>query len=335
MLSDIETFTSSVASRVDEYIFLKVKGSPLDLYEASLHLVRAGGKRLRPALLIASGTLFGCEKELLVPFAAAVELSHTFTLIHDDIMDRDEFRRSVRTVHAVWGEPLAITAGDLLFAKAFELITDGEVRVRVGEAKVAASAYELARALVTVAEGQALDLGFEKRVYVRLDEYLEMVYKKTGALMEASARIGAIVAGAQPEDVDLMGEFARNMGVAFQIRDDYLGVYGREDVTGKPVFSDFRRGKKTVFVALVYELGDEGLKGMLTRLLGRADASREDYERLARELEAQGIKDEALRMLEGYLGRALSALEMVRGKVDRRSEELLVKLAKFAVVREK
>ena len=120
----VVAYLRQVASLVDGYIYAKVKGEPKEVYDAALHLIRAGGKRLRPAIVIAIAEALGEPAERALPFAAAVELVHNFTLIHDDIMDRDEFRRGVPTVHKVWGEPLAITAGDLLFAKAFETLTD-------------------------------------------------------------------------------------------------------------------------------------------------------------------------------------------------------------------
>ncbi|MCC6052483.1 MAG: polyprenyl synthetase family protein, partial [Fervidicoccaceae archaeon] len=218
MKSKLSEFLSTVAKKVDDYIFSNIKGQPEELYEASLHIIRSGGKRVRPAILMASGLIFTNNEEDLIPFAASVELIHTFTLIHDDIMDKDEYRRGVKTVHTIWGEPIAITAGDLLFAKAFEIITNDDVRKRIDASRLAWAAHELSKATATVAEGQALDMSFEKRKWVTLNEYLRMVYMKTGALLEASAKIGGIIAGASPENVRLLGEYASKIGIAFQIR---------------------------------------------------------------------------------------------------------------------
>jgi len=123
-MSILREFAEKIASMVDGYIYAAVKGKPTQLYEASLHLIRAGGKRLRPVIVAAAAHMLEQPIEKALPFAVAVELLHNFTLVHDDIMDKDEYRRGVPTVHKVWGEEIAITAGDLLFAKAFEVLTD-------------------------------------------------------------------------------------------------------------------------------------------------------------------------------------------------------------------
>ena len=260
MNSKLSEFLSIVARKIDDYIFSNIKGEPEELYQASLHIIRSGGKRVRPAILMASGLIFTDKEEDLIPFAASIELIHTFTLIHDDIMDKDEYRRGVKTVHTIWGEPIAITAGDLLFAKAFELISRDEIRKKIDASRLVWAVHELSRATAIVAEGQALDMSFEKRKWVTLNEYLRMIYMKTGALLEASARIGGIIAGTSKENVDLLGEYAKKIGIAFQIRDDYLGLYGKEELIGKAVFNDIRRGKKTFFVSLAYQKGDDELK---------------------------------------------------------------------------
>jgi geranylgeranyl diphosphate synthase type I len=238
-------FLSKVASMVDGYIYATVKGEPKELYDAALHLIRAGGKRLRPAIVVAVAQALGEPVDKALPFAASVELVHNFTLIHDDIMDRDEFRRGVPTVHKLWGEPLAITAGDLLFAKAFEALS-GALERGVPAERVARAARVLAHATAVIAEGQAMDLMFEEKEEVGLDEYLVMIYKKTGALFEASAVLGGLTATDEEYVIEELANFGRSLGIAFQIRDDILGIVGKEEEIGKPVYSDIREGKKTL-----------------------------------------------------------------------------------------
>jgi geranylgeranyl diphosphate synthase type I len=335
MNSKLSEFLSTVAKKVDDYIFSNIKGQPEELYEASLHIIRSGGKRVRPAILMASGLIFTNNEEDLIPFAASVELIHTFTLIHDDIMDKDEYRRGVKTVHTIWGEPIAITAGDLLFAKAFEIITNDDVRKRIDASRLAWAAHELSKATATVAEGQALDMSFENRKWVTLNEYLRMVYMKTGALLEASAKIGGIIAGASPENVRLLGEYASKIGIAFQIRDDYLGLYGREEVIGKAVFNDIRRGKKTFFVSLAYQRGDDELKALLDKLLGNQSAPREELEKLAMKMESAGIKKEAEDYMEKLMGKAIEAISSLKNTLNNEYIEILKELAIFIVKREK
>lgn len=335
MTDKLLNFLTYTANKVNQYILEKVKGDPEELYHASLHMILSGGKRIRPALLVASGMIFSNKEDILIPFAASVELIHTFTLIHDDIMDKDEYRRGVKTVHSIWGEPIAITAGDLLFAKAFEIMTNEEVRNLIDNSRLSWAVHELAKATATVAEGQALDIEFEKRKWVTLDEYLKMVYMKTGALLEASAKIGAIIGGASKRDVDLLGEYAKKIGIAFQIRDDYLGLYGKEELTGKAVFNDIRRGKKTFFVSLSYQLGDDELKVLLDKLLGNQDAPREELEKLAKKIEDLGIKEESERYMNVILNDALKSITSLQHVHNEEYIDILRELAIFIVKREK
>lgn len=335
MNSKLSEFLSIVARKIDDYIFSNIKGEPEELYEASLHIIRSGGKRVRPAILMASGLIFTDKEEDLIPFAASIELIHTFTLIHDDIMDKDEYRRGVKTVHTIWGEPIAITAGDLLFAKAFELISRDEIRKKIDASRLVWAVHELSRATAIVAEGQALDMSFEKRKWVTLNEYLRMIYMKTGALLEASARIGGIIAGTSKENVDLLGEYAKKIGIAFQIRDDYLGMYGKEELIGKAVYNDIRRGKKTFFVSLAYQKGDDELKALLDNLLGNQNAPREELEKLARKMESVGIKKEAEDYMEKLMNEAIKSVSSLVNTVNNEYIEILKELAIFIVKREK
>ncbi len=331
-----EGFVEKVARDVDEYVMENVRGDPEELYEACLHLIKAGGKRMRPAILVASGMVFGGEYRNLIPFAAAVELVHTFTLVHDDIMDNDDFRRGVPTVHKLWGVPMAILAGDLLFSKAFELASQHVVKnMRGCYLRGAKALYMLAKATSTVAEGQAMDMAFEKREKVSEKEYLEMIYKKTAALIEASAMIGALVAGAARKDVERMGRYGRNIGMAFQIKDDVLGVYGDEKVTGKPVYSDLREGKKTIMVIRALERGDKKLREKVMKVLGNKSVDKEEYAEAARMIEEAGVRSSV--ELEAYrlVNEAIRELEELESAVNKEYVELLKEIALYAVSREK
>jgi len=332
----MEEFLKKVANDVNKYINEKVKGTPQQLYEASLHILKAGGKRIRPAILVASGLSFNAQYSSLIPFAAAVELIHNFTLIHDDIMDNDDFRRGVPTVHKLWGVPLAITAGDLLFAKSFEVpIKDYLNNKNIPEEQVLKATLELSAATSIVAEGQALDMMFEKREMVSEKEYLEMIYKKTSALIEASAKIGAILAGADEESVNAMAIYGRNIGMAFQLKDDLLGIYGREEITGKPVFSDLREGKKTLLVIRSLERGSSELKEALLKVLGKKDAPRQEYEKVAQLMKKEGIKDDVEIEAARLMDEALMALSSIEKTTRKEFIDLLKNIAIFIVSREK
>ncbi len=321
-----------VARLVTEYILSRVSGTPRQLYEASLHLIKAGGKRIRPFIVVTVARGLGASTETALPFAAGVELIHNFTLIHDDIIDRDEFRRGVPTVHKLWGEPLAIIAGDLLFAKAFEVVHEA-VEKGVPPSRVEKAYHELARATRIVAEGQALDMLFEDLERVSMDDYLDMVYRKTGALFEASAVLGGLVATDDEEVLRALGEYGRNLGIAFQIRDDILGLAGDEKVLGKPVYSDIREGKKTILVIYALSrLGREEREKLLSTL-GKRSATREELEEAANLIKKSGAVEYAESVARDYAGRAKTALNKI-DFVNDEAKRLLEELVDFVVGRQ-
>lgn len=324
-------YMARVAGLVDGFIYAKVHGSPEPLYDASLHLIRAGGKRLRPVVVVAAAEALGEVAEKALPFAAAVELIHNFTLVHDDIMDRDELRRGVPTVHKLWGEAMAIIAGDLLFAKAFEVLADARDK-GVPPARVVEAGRVLAHATAVVAEGQAMDMMFEESEDIDVDDYIRMVSKKTGALFEASAVLGALVATDEKNILSSMAVYGRSLGIAFQIRDDILGLTGTEKEIGKPVYSDIREGKKTLLVIYALSRLDEEAKEKLRMILGKRDATREELEQAAELIKSSGALDYAEKLAQEYVNQALNALKVLPESEYR---EILEELALFAVKRSK
>lgn len=256
---------------------------PKELQEASAHLIQAGGKKFRPALTVLSCQAVGGSTEKALKAAAALELVHTFSLIHDDIMDNDDTRRGKPAVHKVWGEPLAILAGDTLFAKAYETIirTADE---NISYERVIDALRVLVDACIKICEGQALDMAFEDTFNVTKDEYMNMIYKKTAALINAATTAGAIIGGATSIQIEALRTYGKNVGLAFQIQDDYIDLTGDESI-GKPVGSDLVEGKKTLMVVYALE-----------------KASKEDHDRLIELLEAndESIIDEAMEILNKY-----------------------------------
>jgi geranylgeranyl diphosphate synthase, type I len=217
--------------------------------------VRGGGqgKAVRPALATLSAQAAGASAQVGIPGAVAVELVHNFSLVHDDVMDGDTERRHRPTVWAVWGTTSAILTGDALLALAQEVLLEGVSPHR------AAAARLLAEATRNLIRGQVMDVAFEGRHDVTIAECLDMVSGKTGALLSASAAIGAVLAGAPDEVVDALTTFGAQLGVAFQLVDDLLGIWGDPARTGKPVFSDLRSRKKTL--PLTYALSQGGAAG--------------------------------------------------------------------------
>ncbi len=328
-------YVSRYAMAVDSFIRDHVRGMPENLYKASLHLIRAGGKRLRPAivLLFARG-LGGLEAEQqALPLAASVELFHNFTLIHDDIMDKDETRRGVPTTHVLYGVDTAILAGDLLHAEAFRAIYRG-LEYGLDPDVVAKALGLLAWAAKRVSEGQALDMSFEGRWDVTVQDYLEMIYLKTGALIEASAAMGALVAVGDESYMEAARQYGRLVGTAFQIRDDYLGVYGDPAKTGKPIYSDLRRGKKTILVLYALQHLPDAKAERLRAILGNPAAGEAELAEAARLIEESGAPVYAMELAKEMSSNAQSLLEDLPAE-DSTAIEALRELASFVVEREK
>ncbi len=220
---------------------------PEELHDASKHLIKAGGKKIRPSLVLLSSEAVGGSAEGALKTAAAVELIHTFSLIHDDIMDQDEMRRGMPSVHTIWGEPMAILTGDILFSLAFELVTQTH-NEDIPSKRVIEALKTVVDACIKICEGQACDMSFEGNFNVQETEYMNMIYKKTAALIAAASRAGAILGGGTEEQVEALAEYGRLIGMAFQIQDDYLDVVSEEEAIGKPVGSDIMKGKMTLMV---------------------------------------------------------------------------------------
>lgn len=247
---------------------------PNELQEASIYLTDAGGKMIRPVLTLLVTEGVEGDKEGSLKSAASIELIHTFSLIHDDIMDDDDVRRGVPAVHKVWGDGLAILSGDTLFSKAFELIINSE-KDPVQNNKSLAT---VADACVQICEGQALDISFEGRYDVTEEEYLEMIFKKTGALIAAATKVGAIMGGASDDVSEAMYEYGKLIGLAFQIQDDYLDVISDEESLGKPIGSDIAKGKMTLMAVKALTEADEKDSETLLKILKNDNSSKEDID---------------------------------------------------------
>lgn len=211
------------------------------------HPIKAGGKRIRPFMVLTACEAVGGDSRKILSAAASVELLHTFTLVHDDIMDHDLQRRGKPTVHALWGEEMAIVVGDTLYSTAFKALVD--VRKRgIPSDKVLNALEVLVWANSQIQEGQILDMSFSGRNNVTEREYMDMVRKKTGVLLEASLKIGAILGGGDVKEINALGGFGRFIGIAFQIQDDLLDLTSDEDRLGKPFASDIKEGKRSLIV---------------------------------------------------------------------------------------
>jgi len=235
------------------------------------------GKRLRPTLCLLACEALGGEASHALPIAAALELVHNFSLVHDDVQDRDRKRHGRDTVWALWGESQAINAGDALLAISHRAIASA-AEAGLPTAAVVLATGLLAERTLEMVEGQVMDLGFESRTDVSEDEYLAMVSRKTGALFDASLALGAIAAGASSPSIESLGRCGRALGIAFQARDDALGVWGDESRTGKAAGADIRRRKKSLPVILTFARADAGHRGQLARIYSQEDVGERDVD---------------------------------------------------------
>ncbi|HWQ68030.1 MAG TPA: polyprenyl synthetase family protein [Methanospirillum sp.] len=319
-IMDLETYLRKTATEVNNLLDQYYAKPSTDLSRAANHLLFAGGKRLRPALfrLAAEAVRPGSAAGIL-PAGLALEVTHNFTLIHDDIMDGDETRRGKPTVHTVWGEPAAILAGDVLYARAFSLICDA---MAADSAKVNATAM-LAKTCEEICEGQQLDISFESRQDVTRDEYLDMVTKKTGVLYGASAGMGALLAGGTQAQIDALYTYGCCIGAAFQIQDDLIDLMASSEQSGKDQASDIREGKQTLIAIIAREKGID--LAPYRRVL-----SSEEIACLISVLTDAGIITEVQVIADTMVKEALDGLSVLRDCVER---QLLSDLAYYFIKR--
>ena len=302
--------------------------TPNNLQEASIYLTKAGGKMLRPALSLITAEAVGGQKENALKAGSAIELIHTFSLIHDDIMDDDDMRRGMPSVHKVWGEDVAILAGDTLFSKAFETIINSNQEL-TSPAQINNALATVADACVKICEGQALDMGFEDRFDVTEDEYMEMIFKKTGALIAAATKVGAIMGGASDEVIDAMYEYGRLIGLAFQIQDDYLDLASDEETLGKPIGSDIGKGKMTIIaINGLSSAGDDSEK--LLEILKDENNSQADIDLAIEILTKCGAIEYARNLAQDSVNQAKEVLEILP---DSSSKQVLSDIADFVLER--
>ncbi|MFC2103844.1 polyprenyl synthetase family protein [Bacteroidota bacterium] len=247
----------------------KIGREPYSLYDPINYTLESGGKRIRPVLVLMACNLFSSEVEHAIKPALGLEIFHNFTLLHDDIMDHADIRRGNPTVHKKWNENAAILSGDAMFIKAYEYFLECQSPNFREILKIFNSTA------LEVCEGQQYDMEFEERDNVTEQEYLRMIELKTSVLLAAALKIGALLGGANKKDANLLYEFGRNIGLAFQLQDDYLDVYGNTEVFGKQIGGDIVANKKTFMLIKAQELAKGEDKKNLKDLLLLENLERE------------------------------------------------------------
>lgn len=239
---------------------------PLELYQPVRYILSIGGKRLRPCLAIMSHSLFSDNIEPVIDPSLGIEIFHNFTLLHDDIMDNAPMRRNAETVHIKWNENTAILSGDAMLILAYQLIsnTKPEVLKKV--------LHLFNQTALEVCEGQQLDMNFEKITDVSVENYLEMIRLKTAVLIAASLATGAITANASAKDIDNLYQFGLNIGIAFQLQDDYLDIFANNDRFGKTIGGDITANKKTYLILSALQHNDPALVNQLRYWIHKEEA---------------------------------------------------------------
>jgi geranylgeranyl diphosphate synthase type II len=241
---------------------------PEKLYDASQYLLTLGGKRIRPVMCLMGNEMFDSIKEDAWHVAAAIELFHNFTLIHDDIMDRAPLRRGMQTVHTKYGESTALLAGDVMMVAAYEFLN----KISIEYLHPVLGLFNLTAK--KVCEGQQLDMDFENREHVNLDDYVEMIELKTSVLLAGSLQLGAILGGAGLGNQQHIYEFGKNLGIAFQVQDDYLDAFGNPEKFGKKPGGDIMANKKTFLLLQAMKVATAAQQEEITHLLKIKDESK-------------------------------------------------------------
>lgn len=301
------------------------RADPESLYAPVRYVLRNGGKRFRPILLLLVARAYGVEDDEALPAALAVEIFHNFTLVHDDIMDHAAERRGRSTVHVKWDEGTAILCGDYMLGLSYELLARSSPR------RAARLVGRFQEMVARLCEGQMLDKEFEKRGDVSVDEYLDMVDRKTGALLQASLELGGMLGDAEGDDLQRLRRIGLNAGRAFQIKDDLLDLTASDARWGKPIGGDLVEGKKTYLLLRAIERSEDGDRSWLIRIIDESGLSPELVNEARERMERSGVLEEARSEVLRYSREALDftdslpesqAVDTLRWLLERMKERL-------------
>ncbi|WP_395803898.1 polyprenyl synthetase family protein [Daejeonella sp.] len=303
----------------------KYTEEPVELYEPISYLMQLGGKRMRPVLVLVSTELFGGQVEKALDAAIGIEIFHNFTLMHDDIMDKAPIRRGKATVHVKWNESAAILSGDVMFVEAYKLM------IKVEDSILRDVLAIFSDTASGVCQGQQADMNFESRNDVSLAEYLEMIRQKTAVLLAGSMQIGALIGGAPKDQAELLYEFGENLGLAFQLQDDILDVYGDPEKFGKQVGGDILSNKKTFMLIKAKELATGNIADELNQWIERNDNPTAKVEAITNIYNQLKVRKLAESVMEDYVQTALDALAKIEVESNKKnllrgfSEQLLIR----------
>jgi geranylgeranyl diphosphate synthase, type II len=295
------------------------------LYDPAQYILGIGGKRVRPVCVLMGNELFGDIIPDAFNAGAAIELFHNFSLIHDDIMDKAPLRRGMETVHQKYGESTALLAGDVMFVKAYEYLN------KISLSNLQKVLHLFNETAAAVCEGQQLDMDFEKLSTVSLDEYVNMITLKTSVLLAASLQLGAILGGAGEGNQQHLYQFGKNLGIAFQVQDDYLDAFGDPEKFGKQVGGDILANKKTFLLIHALETASTAQKAELEQLM--AGNAVDKVDKILQIFKDCKVDEWAWELKEKYLQTALQHLEDTAVVAVRKKP--LAELADYLITRDR
>ena len=309
------------AKFVNKFLRKELNGNPKQLYDAASHLIIHGGKRLRPYLVLKSCQMLGGKQSDAISAASAVEMIHNFTLVHDDIMDNDEMRHGVTTTHKKFDIPLAILAGDVLYSKAYNTISS---KSKLSSNYTTQLVSKLSKVCIKICEGQVDDIKFAENKKIPTEkEYVKMIEKKTAVLFEVSCAMGAICAKRKQKDVKNLSAFGRNLGIAFQITDDLIGIIGDSKITKKPVGNDIREGKKSLPIILAIKKARGQNRTKIMRVFGNSGASKQQINLAVNVIRSLGVEKEVRNIALKYAQRAEKSISSYTGSAKNEMAGLL------------
>lgn len=309
MLS-IESYQKEFLNFLEEHSKSK---EPKNLYEPIQYILGLGGKRLRPVLTLMTTEIFDGNYKTALNAALSVEVFHNFSLVHDDIMDDAPLRRGQHTVHEKWDINTGILSGDAMLIMAYQLFENYE------DSTFKALAKLFSKTALEVCEGQQYDIDFETRDNVTITEYLKMIEYKTAVLVAAAMQMGAIIAKAPSKEQNQIYEFGKNLGIAFQLQDDYLDTFGNTETFGKQIGGDIIENKKTYLYIKALEFSSDEEQQELKDLFSLTpNKSRHKIEKVKHIFEASGSSKETQREIENYTQKAFAVLDSIPISEDKK-----------------
>lgn len=320
----MHSFKDLVTKFADHFAVRHFPEQPASLYEPNEYFLSWGGKRIRPVMCLMGNELFDEIHPDSFELATAIELFHNFTLIHDDIMDEAPLRRGMETVHMKYGLSTALLAGDVMLIKAYDYLN------KIQPQYLHRIIHLFNKTAREVCEGQQMDMDFEQSSSVSLDDYINMISLKTSVLLAASLEMGAIIGGASEGNCKHLYEFGKNLGIAFQVQDDYLDAFGDPEKFGKDVGGDIRQNKKTFLMLHALEVANQEQRNRLLQLMQLNPSDK--VEQVLQIFRDCNIDEWAKELKDKYLQTALQHLEAIAVRSVRK--EPLQELANFLIQRE-